>query len=226
MRFLVTAGPTREYLDDVRFLTNASSGRMGYAIARAAVRAGHRVHLVSGPVTLADPPGVKLVRVTTTGEMYRAAARLFPLVDCLIGAAAPADFQPLRRVAGKVKKDTASRTLRLRPTTDILAALGKRKGGQVIIAFALEARAPVTNALAKLRRKNADAIVLNKPAALGADRSSVTILFKASDRIEVRATTKARIARVLVSVAESLHEAATSGEPKTHGRQKRKPPLR
>jgi len=206
MRFLVTAGPTREYLDDVRFISNASSGRMGYAIARAAVAAGHRVRLISGPVELPDPPGVKPVRVTTTQEMYEAATRLFPRVDCVIGAAAPADSRPLHRVAGKAAKRATSWSLRLKPTTDILAALGKKKRRQIIIAFALESRKPITNARAKLRRKNADAIVLNRPGALAAKRSSATILFADGKRIEVQKTTKLRIARLLVSMAEWMYK--------------------
>ena len=205
MHFLITAGPTREYLDDVRFISNASSGRMGYAVARAAARAGHRVHLVSGPVALPDPPGVKVVRVTSTREMYQATAKLFPRAHCLVGAAAPADFAPARRARGKTKKGAAPRTLRLKPTVDILATLGKNKDDRVIIAFALEAQKAVTNALAKLARKNADAIVLNRPGALAAERTDVTIFMNGRSRIELRAATKNRIARFLVSLAELLH---------------------
>lgn len=204
MRFLVTAGPTREYLDDIRFLSNASSGRMGYAIARAAARAGHAVDLISGPVALPDPPDVKVTRVVSTAQMYRAAARHFARADCLIGAAAPADFRPVRRARGKTPKAESPTTLALRPTVDILARLGRRKRRQVLIAFALEVRKPVSNALAKLRKKNADAIVLNRPAALGATRSSAIILLQDGSRIEVGETTKYRLGKVLVSLAERL----------------------
>ena len=206
MRFLLTAGPTREYLDDVRFLSNASSGRMGYAIARAAARAGHRVHLVSGPVDLPDPPGVKVVRVTTTEQMFDAAARLFKRVDCLIGAAAPADYQPVRRAPGKSRKRNTAWSLRLKPTTDILATLGKKKGRRIIIAFALETQKPITNALAKLRRKNADAVVLNNPGAMSAAVSNATIILADGNRIEVRKATKNRIGRLLVSLAEWMYK--------------------
>ena len=213
MHFLITAGPTREYLDDVRFLSNASSGRMGYAIARAAARAGHKVHLVSGPVALPDPPGVKVIRVTSTQQMYDSAAKLFPRVDCLIGAAAPADFQPARRLRGKAKKTGAMRMLKLKPTVDILATLGKGKQHQVVIAFALEAQRPITNALKKLRRKNADAVVLNKPDAMAAERSNATILMSERDRIELRNVAKDWIGRFLVSLAELLHaERAATGD--------------
>jgi phosphopantothenoylcysteine decarboxylase/phosphopantothenate--cysteine ligase len=207
MRFIVTAGPTREHLDDVRFLTNASSGRMGYAIARAAARRGHIVDLVTGPVALAAPPGVRLHRATSTREMYEAARKLFPRADCLIGAAAPADFTPVRRIKGKAKKTGASLALRLKPTTDILAALGRRKRKQVIIAFALEVQSPLKNARLKLRRKNADAIVLNAPAAIGAFRADATILLRSGERLEVKQATKQRLGRILVALAESLHSS-------------------
>jgi len=210
MRFIVTAGPTREYLDDVRFLTNASSGRMGYAVARAAARRGHSVDLVTGPVALPAPAGVRVHRATSTQEMYEAAKKLFPRADCLIGAAAPADFTPVRRIKGKAKKVESPLVLRLRPTVDILATLGRaklaRRGGrrQVIIAFALEVQSPLKNARLKLRRKNADAIVLNSPAAIGALRSDATILLRGGERLEVKQATKQRLGRILVALAESL----------------------
>jgi phosphopantothenoylcysteine decarboxylase / phosphopantothenate---cysteine ligase len=204
MRIIVTAGPTREYLDDVRFLTNASSGRMGYAIARAAARRGHSVDLVAGPVTLPDPRGVRVHRVLSTQEMYNAARKLFPRADCLIGAAAPADFTPARRIRGKAKKAESSLTLRLKPTVDILATLGRAKKRQVIIAFALEVQNPLKNARLKLRRKNADVIVLNSPAAIGAPQSNATILLRSGRRFEVKQATKQQLGGLLVSVAETL----------------------
>jgi len=210
MHFLVTAGPTREHLDDVRFLSNASSGRMGYAIARAAAKAGHRVDLVSGVVALSDPPGVRVTRVVSTEQMHRAAAKLFPKTDCLIGAAAPADFRPARRVRGKAKKADASMTLELKPTIDILRTLGKRKRKQIVISFALEVGKPIANALAKLRQKNADAVVLNTPAAMGADKANATVLLKNGDRIELPNATKRRIAKCLVLLAEQLRADAAS----------------
>ena len=204
MRFIVTAGPTREHLDDVRFLTNASSGRMGFAIAQAAARRGHSVDLVAGPVSLPEPRGVRVHRVTSTQEMYEAARKLFPRADCLIGAAAPADFTPVRRIKGKAKKAESSLTLQLKPTVDILATLGRAKSRQVIIAFALEVQSPLKNAVLKLRRKNADAIVLNSPAAIGALRSDATILLRDGSRLEVKQATKQRLGRILVALAESL----------------------
>jgi phosphopantothenoylcysteine synthetase/decarboxylase len=208
MRFIVTAGPTREHLDDIRFLTNASSGRMGYAVARAAAKRGHSVDLIAGPVALPDPAGVRIHRATSTQEMYEAAKRLFARADCLIGAAAPADFTPVRRIRGKAKKAELSRVLRLKPTVDILAALGRAKRRQVIIAFALEVQSPLKNAVLKLRRKNADAIVLNSPAAVGALRSDATILLRGGARRDVKQATKQRLGRILVALAESLRATA------------------
>jgi len=206
MRFLVTAGPTREHLDDVRFISNASSGRMGYAIARAALKAGHHVDLISGPVSIKPPSAANLICVTSTQQMYKAALKLFPQSDCLIGAAAPADFRPARRARGKQAKGKLSPTLQLKPTVDILATLGKKKREQLIIAFALESQRPVTNALAKLRRKNADAIVLNAPSAMEADRSRVSIFLKDGTRAAELSATKNRIARTLVTLAEKLYK--------------------
>ena len=209
MRFLITAGPTREHLDDVRFLSNSSSGRMGYAIARAAARAGHQVHLVSGPVSLPPPAGVRLIRVTSTAEMYRACAKLFPKVDCLIGAAAPADYTPVRRVRGKSKKSSGIRTLRLKPTVDIIATFGARKKKRpVIIAFALEVQNALPNARKKLIRKNADAILLNSPDAMGAARSSGLIITRSGSRLPFRNLTKAQIGRRLVRLAGELLRTA------------------
>ena len=208
MRFLITAGPTREHLDDVRFLSNASSGRMGYAIARAAARAGHQVHLVSGPVSLPPPAGVHLIRVTSTAEMYRACAKLFPKVYCLIGAAAPADYTTIRRARGKSKKSRGARALRLKPTVDILATLGARKRRQVIIAFALEVRNALPNARRKLVMKNADAILLNAPEAMGAARSSGLIITRAGSSLPLRDLTNAQIGRRLVRLAEEMSRTA------------------
>jgi phosphopantothenoylcysteine decarboxylase/phosphopantothenate--cysteine ligase len=221
MRFIVTAGPTREHLDDVRFLTNASSGRMGYAVARAAAQRGHSVDLIAGPVALPDPPGVRIHRATSTREMCEAAKKLFPRADCLIGAAAPADFTPVRRIKGKAKKTESSLVLQLKPTPDILATLGRAKRRQVIIAFALEVRSPLKNARLKLRRKNADAIVLNSPSAIGALRSDATILLRSGSSLEVKQATKRRLGRILVALAESLrasnfHHDGRESSPRRH----------
>lgn len=209
MRFLITAGPTREYLDDVRFLSNASSGRMGYALARAAARRGHRTVLVSGPASLPAPAGVKLVRVTSAQEMYRECAKHFAQCDCLIGAAAPADYTPVRRHRGKMKKKEGGLSIEVKPTVDILGTLGARKRkGRILIAFALEVQAPLKNALDKMRRKNADAVLLNSPAAINARRADARILLSTGKRLLLKNASKESIARTLVRLAEELHASA------------------
>src|ERR687896_415130 len=129
MRILVTAGPTREYLDDVRYLSNASSGRMGYAIAEAAVRLGHEVVLVSGPVELRPPVGCELRAVETTAQMRDACVAAFPTCDGVIAAAAVCDYRPARRVAGKIAKTGGPVTLEMIEKDDVLAGRGRPQDG-------------------------------------------------------------------------------------------------
>ncbi len=174
---LITAGPTREYLDSVRYISNDSSGKMGFAIAAAAARRGARVTLVHGPVALAVPPGVEAHPVVSADEMHRLCRRLWPHHEVLIAAAAVADYTPQRRARTKLKKSDSALTLHLRPTVDILADLSRRRrAGQFVVGFALEDRAARRNAESKLRRKNLDAILLNRPSAISADASVLEAL--------------------------------------------------
>jgi len=175
MRILVTAGPTREHLDDVRFISSASSGKMGFACARAAREAGHRVTLVAGPVGLASPAGVRTVRVTSALEMRRAVEAAFPRADAVIMTAAVADYRPSRRFRGKIKKGARSLAVRLVRTPDILRSLGARKGRRVLVGFALEVRDAEREALRKAAEKNLDYVVLNSPRAFGADRMDAAV---------------------------------------------------
>ncbi len=183
LRVVITAGPTREYLDPVRFLSNPSSGKMGYALAVAARRRGARVTLVSGPVNLPAPDGVTLVPVISTAEMAGAALDAAEDADVIIGAAAPADFAPAARAPRKIKK--AGRDgldARLVPTVDILATLGERKRpGQLIVAFAAESDDLVAHAREKLARKRADLIVANDitapDAGFHADTNRALLLY-------------------------------------------------
>jgi phosphopantothenoylcysteine decarboxylase/phosphopantothenate--cysteine ligase len=180
MNVLLTAGPTREYLDDVRYLSNASSGKMGYALAAAAVNAGWNVELVSGPVALPPPAGCAFESVTTTSEMRDACLRRFPHCDGVIAAAAVCDFRPVRRVAGKISKEGGrSLHLELEQTEDVVAELSAARGARWIVGFALEARDPHENALRKLRNKNCDFILLNAPSAIGADTTHIELLDRA-----------------------------------------------
>lgn len=204
LHILITAGPTREYLDAVRFLSNPSTGRMGMALARAARRAGHRVTLVCGPVDAAFPPSVHVVSVESAGRMLAAARRAFATADAAIFAAAVCDFRPARRAARKRPKAAVPRVLRLVPTADIAATLSRRKGRRVTVAFALEDDDGRRRAEEKLRRKRCDAIVLNGPAAVGADRVAVEFLEKKGSWKRWKPATKAAVARRIIQAVERL----------------------
>ena len=178
---LVTAGPTREMIDPVRFLSNRSTGRMGYAIAEAAERRGAKVVLVSGPVELPVPAGVQLVPVVSTQDMFKAVTENAKTADVVIQAAAPADFTPESVSSQKIKKTGADMAVRLVPTPDIAKTLGENKRpGQILVAFAAETENALENARGKRTRKNADLIVVNDVTRPGAgfagDTNIVTIL--------------------------------------------------
>ena len=206
MRVLITAGPTREYLDDVRYLSNGSSGRMGYAIAQAALQQGWEVVLVSGPVELSAPPGCEFHQVITTAQMKNACERLFPGCDGVIATAAVCDYKPVQRVTGKMKKIGGSITVEMIETDDVLAELGKTKGSRWVLGFALEAQNPRENALQKLRRKNCNWIVLNSPEAIGSEENSVELISSSGETVASWSGPKSRIATSLV---EWLNEQAT-----------------
>lgn len=204
LHFLITAGPTREYLDSVRFLTNASSGKMGYACAAAAVRRGHKVTLISGPVHLTRPQGAKLVSVVSAADMAEAVARHFPACDCVIMTAAVCDYRPKNPLRRKLRKDASNMLLELERTDDILAGLGKAKGDKILIGFAVQDHAARRNARRKLREKNLDAIVLNRPAAFMADKADVEILPRRGAWITLPGISKTSLATKLVKLAEEL----------------------
>ncbi|MBI5560466.1 MAG: bifunctional phosphopantothenoylcysteine decarboxylase/phosphopantothenate--cysteine ligase CoaBC [Deltaproteobacteria bacterium] len=175
-KVLVTAGATREALDPVRFLSNASSGRMGYSMARAARRRGAEVVLVSGHSVLPEPPGVSVVRVVSAEEMMEAAIRYFPQSTVVIMAAAVSDFRPVKAHAKKMKKAEAVLTAALERTPDILKEMGKKRKGQFLVGFALETEDLVKNASAKLKEKNLDMVVANSPAGFDSETNEVTII--------------------------------------------------
>ncbi|WP_022797822.1 bifunctional phosphopantothenoylcysteine decarboxylase/phosphopantothenate--cysteine ligase CoaBC [Thermus islandicus] len=161
LRLLVSAGPTREYLDPVRFLSNPSSGRMGYAVAEAARDRGAQVFLVSGPTALPDPWGVEVVRVESALEMRRAILDRYPWAEAVVMAAAVADYRPAEVSREKEPKGEAEKVVRLVPNPDILQELGERKEGRVLVGFAMETGEGLERAKEKLRRKNLDLIALN-----------------------------------------------------------------
>jgi phosphopantothenoylcysteine decarboxylase/phosphopantothenate--cysteine ligase len=167
-RILVTAGPCREAIDPVRYISNRSSGKMGYALARAARDLGALVTLVSGPTDLTPPTDISFIEVETTDQMAKAVLSRFPKSDCLIMAAAPSDFTPRRPEKTKIKKDAADLSLQLKPTIDILREVAKvRRKGQRVIGFALETDNDIANARRKLIEKKLDLIVLNNPTRPG-----------------------------------------------------------
>jgi len=183
-RVLVTAGPTREHIDPVRYLSNPSTGRMGFELARAAARRGADVLLVSGPSALRDPDGVRVVRVSTAEEMAAAVLGAAGEQDLLVAAAAVSDYRPRESLASKRKKTDGPDSLELERTTDILATLGNRLAGQphspVLVGFAAETEDVVQNAREKLRRKHCDLVVANAVglpgAGFGSDRNRVSLV--------------------------------------------------
>ncbi|MBN1125429.1 MAG: phosphopantothenoylcysteine decarboxylase [Sedimentisphaerales bacterium] len=175
MHFLITAGGTREYIDPVRFLSNASSGKMGYALARAALRSGHDVTLITAPTHLRLPKHARIISIVSAADMFCAVKTHFTTCDCLVMAAAVADYTPAKANKTKIKKSTTVLTIRLRPTMDILAWAGKQKTHQIVVGFALEDKHLRDRAERKCRIKNLDMIVANEPTAIDADVSTVWI---------------------------------------------------
>ncbi len=199
-KILVTAGPTVQPVDAVRYISNYSSGKMGFEIARAAVERGADVTLIAGPVSIAVPGGVKLVNVKTTEEMFAQVKKYSKGKNLIVMSAAVSDFKPKRVSEGKIKKENANLSIELEKTDDILKYLGKNKKGYKLFGFALETDNQIENAKRKLKEKNLDLVVLNDPNVKGAgfgtdtnvitliDRKSVTPLpvmpkYKAANRI-------------------------------------------
>ncbi|MDI6733643.1 MAG: phosphopantothenoylcysteine decarboxylase [Planctomycetota bacterium] len=200
MRILITAGPTYEYIDRIRYLSNGSSGKMGYALAGIAQQKGDKVILVSGPTSLTPPRGVKFIRVVSAHQMYRVVRRHYPGVDAVIMAAAVSDFTPSRYFTGKIKRAGREITLKLAPTVDILKELGRRKGKHCLIGFALEVSNGRKNALKKLYHKNLDYVVLNSPTAMGNDNSTVEIYNKNGLVRRMENTSKKQISRFIIDL--------------------------
>jgi len=212
VRVLVTAGPTREPLDAVRFLGNRSSGRQGYAIADEAVRRGAEVTLVSGPTSLPDPFGVAMVRVETAAQMLEAVEVAYGAADVVIAAAAVADFRPTSASSGKLKKSDAPGEVALERTTDILASLGENKDGRVLVGFAAEAGDAIDGARAKLKGKRLDLVVANDVTESGAGFEVRTnrVTFVSSDAEEaLPCMEKTAVARELLDRVEAILRGGT-----------------
>lgn len=200
-RILVTAGPTHEPIDAVRFLGNRSSGKMGYTVAREASKLGAAVTVVSGPSHLPDPPGVEVVRVETAEEMRDAVLGRVEEADAVVKAAAVADWRPKSPAEGKLKKDSGAPELHLEPTPDILQELGERKGDRILVGFAAETEDFEAAGRAKLREKRLDLIVVNEVGAPGtgfeADTNRAMLLAADGDDVPVREWTKAELAAAI-----------------------------
>ncbi len=211
MNFLITAGGTKEYIDPVRFISNASSGKTGYALAHAAMKSGHKVILVTAPTNLRHPAGVKIINVETSAQMFSAVKKHFAGCDCLIMAAAVADYVPAKRAKTKIKKTSQPLTIRLKPTADILKWAGKnrrssfvaRRLKQLIVGFALEDKALRKNAEKKLKEKNLDMIIANKLSVIGSDKSAVDIKIAGCDWIKIDKSDKTSIAKKIIRLIEN-----------------------
>jgi phosphopantothenoylcysteine decarboxylase / phosphopantothenate---cysteine ligase len=206
--FLVTAGPTCEDIDPVRFLTNRSSGKMGYAIAEAAAQRGAKVVLVSGPTALENPEGVERVDVRSTDEMLRAVQKHFPASSVAIFAAAVADYRVVHPSATKLKRSNEALTIRLEPNPDILATVAREKGERLVLGFAAETENVAENARKKLAAKNADLIVANDVTAEGAgfdvDTNIVTLFSSDGRDLPLPRMSKSEVAQRILDEALRL----------------------
>lgn len=211
-KILITAGPTYEPLDPVRFLGNHSSGKMGYELADAASKLGGEVILISGPTHLQNPDStIQLIKVQTAQQMFEAAQEHFPNIDIAIAAAAVSDYRPKITSEQKIKKEDENLTLELERTTDILEHLGKIKTKQILVGFALETENEQANALGKLQRKNLDFIVLNslnnKGAGFRTETNEISIIFKNGTKKDFELKSKKEVATdILTELVSLLHE--------------------
>ena len=210
MRFLITAGPTREPIDPVRYISNRSSGKMGYAIAEAAIEVGHDVVLISGPVNLDPPRAAKLISVSTSDEMFDAVHRHVADRDVLVMCAAVTDYKPAKVSKHKIKKRDAKLSLELTPTRDILASFPTQDRQLLTVGFAAETENLRENAQNKLRAKNCDIVVANdvsgSASGMESDENEVTIFFRSGEIKEISRAPKKNIARELVKIFVNMRE--------------------
>ena len=202
MRIVVTAGPTREPIDPVRFISNRSSGKMGYAIAATAVEAGHEVTLISGPVALEPPTGVRLLKITTSDELYDAVHERTAECDMLVMCAAVSDYKPKEILTQKMPKHVGEFSLPLTGTRDILASLPHDTRSYLVVGFAAETHDMEASAQRKLARKKCDVIVANdvsrSDSGMESDENEVTIFFANGDREHIARGSKKNVARALL----------------------------
>lgn len=202
IRCLVTAGPTREFFDDVRFISNPSSGKMGHAIALSCAKLGWDTTLVLGPCALPDPDGVRTLRVVSAQDMLEACLGEFPKCDILIMSAAVSDVRPAVRLDGKVSKADLDLAPKLERTPDILLELSKRKGNRILVGFAAQTHNLLEYAKQKLEQKNLDAIAANIVDSSGrgfaADTNKIDLILKSGETVDFRPAAKTELAASLV----------------------------
>lgn len=205
MKILITAGPTREYIDPVRFISNPSTGRMGYLIAGECVKKGYEVILISGPTHLKEPDKVKYIKVETAEEMRKAVLKYFPQIDILIMSAAVSDWKPAIKVKEKIKRKKEWK-LKLVPNPDILKEVAKiKKKNQKVIGFALETKDILKNARRKLKKKNVDLIVANTTSFFGkGSPSEVVFIFKDGKAKKFKRIKKEDVAEKIISFLNIL----------------------
>ena len=202
-RILITSGPTRQYLDPVRYLTNASSGRMGQALAEAALDAGHEVVVVSGPVRIEYPAAAQVIPIVSTEEMLEASQEAFERCDGLIGVAAPSDYRPVKIEPNKIAKTGEPLALHLIETPDVVATLGgAKRPDQWVVGFALETEDHRFRALVKLEKKSCDLMVLNGPEAMNSAENQVEVIDHEGAILAVISGHKRSVARGILDVVE------------------------
>jgi phosphopantothenoylcysteine synthetase/decarboxylase len=205
LHFLITAGGTREYIDPVRFISNASSGKMGYALADAAIKTGHKVTLISAPTFLKPPKRTKVIEVINADEMFKAVKRNFNKCNCLIMAAAVSDYKPAKVSKTKIRKSDKDLIIKLKLTVDILKWAGKnKKDNQIVVGFALEDKNLRKNAEKKLRSKNLDMIIANTPSSIGAEDIAIQVKRKAGKWLKLPKADKSVIAQRIIRLIENF----------------------
>lgn len=205
-RVLITSGPTREYLDPVRYLSNGSSGQMGRSLAIAAIENGYDVTIVSGPVAIEYPEDATVIDVVSTQDMFDAVMKHWSQCTGFISAAAPSDFRPAEFSDSKIKKSASSNTLSIElvENPDILAEAGRRKSeSQWTIGFALETDNGLENAVGKMKRKRCDFIVLNDPSAIDSNENNVSIIDSSGKIVESLSGSKQRVANRILALVQN-----------------------
>ena len=208
-KILITSGPTRQYIDPVRYISNASSGKMGRCLAEAALEQGHEVIVVSGPVEIEYPAKAKVIDVISTDDLFRVCSDVFPSCDGLIGAAAPCDYKPIEVADHKIRKTGETLEIKLVETEDVVAHLGSiKQSHQWTVGFALETEDARFRALSKLIRKSCNLVVVNGVAALHSDENSIEIISAEGKIVAAQSGSKLQVAKtVLKAVRENLIES-------------------